>query len=248
MISKSNKGITFILALFITVVLIMPFVSSCGKGGAASSVGLNTQMQVFNLGPDIQSVYLYVNYLKQGSSSYAYPNASGYFYLSTLDTPMQVRSAAITTATINFINLDTVLKAGHKYSLFITGLYANKSVTSILTQDDAIATPAEGYGKIRFVNASLPINNQLNITVNGTLDTPFIGVKYKAVTHYIQIPAGNYNFQLSQTSTPTVYLPNTNVQSITIQDSRLYTIYTYGIIGRATTDTSAFGAAVVTNR
>lgn len=248
MTSKGNKGITFILALFITVVLIMPFVSSCGKSGQATSAGLNIQVQVFNLAPDIQPVYLYIDFLKQSTSSFSYPTASGYFYINTIDTPIQVRSAAVTTSTINFINLDSTLKSNHKYSLYVTGLYADNSVSSILTLDDAADTTMQGYGKIRFVNASLPTNNQLNITINGTAAKTFTGVKYKTVTDYIQLPAGNYNFQISQTSTPTVYLPNTSVQNITIQDARFYTIYTYGIIGRATTDTSAFGAAVTTNK
>jgi len=248
MTSKSNKGITIILALFITVVLVMPFISSCGKSGQATSAGLNIQMQVFNLAPDVQPVYLYIDYLKQSTNTFSYPSASGYFYINTIDTPIQLRSAALNIATINYIHLDTTLKSNHKYSLYLTGLYGDNSISSILTLDDAADTTQQGYGKIRFVNASLPTNNQLNITINGTLAKAFTGVKYKTVTDYIQLPAGSYNFQLSQTSTPNIYLPNTSVQNITIQDSRFYTIYTYGIIGRATTDTSAFGAAVTTNK
>src|ERR1700712_4917942 len=100
MTSKSNKGITLILALFITVVLIMPFVSSCGKGGAATSAGLNTQIQIFNLAPDVQPVYLYMNYYKQGNNTFSYSIPSGYFYVNTVDTPIQLRSAATNIATI----------------------------------------------------------------------------------------------------------------------------------------------------
>jgi hypothetical protein len=246
---KRDKGIWAILSLFITGVFILPFVSSCGKGGAATSVGLNTQLQVFNLGPDIQPVALYVAYLRQGiSTTYTYPNASGYFFLNSTASPLQIKSASLNTATTVFITLDTTFQSNHKYSLFITGLRSNNSITSIFTEDDTAATPIQGYGKIRFVDASLPATAQLNILVNDTLPAIFAGVKYTNVTKYLQVPAGNYYFKISQTSSPTVILPASSVQSVTIQDGRLYTLYTYGIIGHPTTDTAAFGAAVIINR
>jgi hypothetical protein len=249
MAEKSNKTVSFFLALFITVVLIMPFISSCGKGGAASSVGLNTQLQILNLGPDMGAVTLYVNYIRQNiTTTYTYPNASGYFYLNTTAPPLQIKSANVNTSTTVFVTLDSTFKANHKYSLFITGLYSSNSIASIFTEDDTAATPIQGYGKVRFVNASLPATAQLNVLVNGTLSPSFTGLKFKAVTDYLELPAGNYNFQLTQTSVPTVLLPNTGVQNVTIQDGRLYTLYSYGIVGRPTTDTATFGAALLTNR
>jgi len=245
MIIKNSKSYTFFLSLFVAFAVIMPFISSCGKGGQASSVGLNTQIEVLNLSPDLAPVNLYITFLSQGTGTYYYSINSGYFFVNSLDTPMQVRTASTTTSTINLLTIDTTLLANHKYSLFITGLYTTDSLTYILTRDDTAKTPRVGFGKLRFVNASLPRTN-LNITVNGTLDTTFTAVPYKKVTNYVQLPAGIYTFQVSPTNSPATILPTPGLTNITIQDSRLYTLYTNGIVGR--TDSSAFAGNVITNR
>jgi len=242
---KNNKSYIFFLSLFAVFAVIMPFISSCGKGGAATSVGLNTQIEVLNLSPDLQPVNLYINFLQQGTNSFSYSINSGYFFVNSIDTPMQVRTASTTTNTVNLLNIDSLLLPNHKYSLFITGLYLTDSLTYILTRDDTAKTPRVGFGKLRFVNASLPRTN-LNITVNGTLDSTFTNVPFKKVTNYVQLPAGIYTFQVTPTNSPSTILPTPGLQSITIQDSRLYTLYTNGIVGR--TDTSAFAGAVLTNR
>lgn len=240
---KNSKSYIFFLSLFAVFAVIMPFVSSCGKSGQATSVGLNTQIEFLNLSPDLQPVNLYINFLSQGTGSYYYSINSGYFYVSSIDTPIQVRTAATTTSTINLLNIDSVLLANHKYSLFVTGLYSTDSLTYILTLDDTAKTPRVGFGKIRFVNASLP-RTALDISANGTV--AFSNIGFKKVTNYVQLPAGIYTFQVTPTNSPSTILPTPGLQSITIQDSRLYTLYTNGIVGR--TDTSAFAGAVLTNR
>jgi hypothetical protein len=238
----TNRKVSVFLFLFILVVFIIPFASSCGKGGNASAVGYNTQLEILNLSPDLQPVNLYIDFLQQGTTSYSYPISSGYFYLNSIDTPIQIRSSLFTT--VNLFGIDSILLANHKYSLFITGLKSDTSYTYIFTGDDFTATPNQGFGKVRFVNASLPATN-LNVLANNTI--AFLNIKYKAVSPYVQIPAGNYNFQITTTATPNVVLSTPTLStSTTIQDGRLYTLYSYGIINR--TDTSAFGAALLTNR
>jgi len=236
----TNRKVSVFLFLFISMVFIIPFASSCGKGGNASAVGYNTQLEILNLSPDLQPVNLYIDFLQQGTTSYFYPTSSGYFYLNSIDTPIQIRSANFTTK--NLFNIDSVLLANHKYSLFITGLQAD--TTYILTRDDFTATPEQGFGKVRFINASWPATN-LNVLANNTI--AFSNIAYTAVSPYVQIPAGNYNFQITTTIAPNVVLSTPTLStSTTIQDGRLYTLYSYGIINR--TDTSAFGAALITNR
>ena len=233
--------------LFITAVFIMPFISSCGKGGNASSVGFNTQLEILNLGPDVHPVNLFVQYIMQGTTSYFYPSSSGYFYLNSIGLPLQVRTAAVAnTATVNLITIDTGFLANHKYSIYITGLVSNNTLSSILTLDDTTGTPAVGFGKIRFVNAAISSQNiaTLDVAANGT--AAFTKIPFKGISPYVLLPAGNYVFQIYPTGSPTTLLPTPTLQSTTIQDGRLYTLYSYGIV--LNTDTSAFGASVIINR
>lgn len=239
MAQRNNRGLVF-LSLFVTGVFLMPFISSCGKGGA-SKVGYNVQIQILNLSPDVHPVNLYVDFLKQNTTPYYYPNPSGYFYLNSIDTPLQIRSASVTTT--NLLSIDKNMVANHKYSLFITGLASDSTITSIFTYDDTAAIPQPGFGKIRFVNASLP-NTALDVTANGTLTSNFHNIAYKQISNYVQMPAGNYSFQVTATATPGAAL--STLQNATIQDGRLYTLYTYGIALHS--DTSAFGMQLLINR
>jgi hypothetical protein len=238
MADKNNNRSLVFLFLLITVVFIIPFVSSCGKGGAASSVGLNTQLEILNLSPNLQPVTLYIGYIKQSTSTYTYPYGSGYFYLNSIDTPLQIRSAYYTN--VNYITHDYNFKANHKYSLFIIGLLPD-TITPIFTLDDTVTNPITGFGKVRFVNASMQ-NTNLDVSANDTVAFP--GVTYKTVTNYVQMAAGNYTFKVNQTGTPGTIIGS--IPSTPIQDGHLYTIYSYGIVGK--TDTSQFAIQILTNR
>jgi len=248
---KKYSPLTGFIILCVLSVFLTPYISSCGKGGQATSVGLNVQLQVLNLSPNVHPVNLYMQYIKQSSFPYAYPNPSGYFFLNDIDTPLQIKSAAASTT-----NLISISQPGfgsnHKYSLFITGQYSTDTIsgktvntlTAVLTKDDTTATPNVGFGKIRFINLAIP-NTLFNITANFTPTKEFNSTQFDSVSKYVQIPVGNYTFQISPSSSPGTIL-STTMGTTTIQDGRLYTLYCYGIVGR--TDTSAFNAGVLINR
>ena len=212
--------------------------ASCGKT-AVSPAASNIQLQVVNAGPDILPVNLYINFTLQNTTPYAYPNASGYITPTTIDTPIQIRTAETSGGT--FFNLDYVLKPNTRYTLFVTGLRVDQNTSTPIFTVDTAAVPTVGRGKVRFVNAS-PRSPGLDIYANGTL--AFSNQAFRAVAPFIELPAGIYDFKIFNAGT------NTNVindfPNITIQDGRLYTLYTYGIIGR--TDTSAFASSILVNR
>ncbi|WP_461453318.1 DUF4397 domain-containing protein [Mucilaginibacter sp.] len=247
MINIKKHTANGLLVLIFTTVFLTPYISSCGKSGNASSVGLNVQFEVLNLSPNLNPVNLYLNFLKQNTVSYSYPLANGYFYLNTIDTPLQIKSSATTSATQNFFTIHNLnFQANHKYSLFITGVYnvdtALSTLVPIFTEDDSTAIPKVGYGKVRFVDASIQ-STGIDVTANGTL--AFSGIKFAQVSPYVLLPAGNYVFQMNATGTPTTIL-STALGTTTIQDGRLYTLYAYGIPSR--TDSAAFGAGIIINR
>lgn len=234
--NKSKVLVSFFVAVVFGVVA--SAVSSCGKGGNASSVGLNTQFQVVNLSPDILPVYLYQHFIRYNTTTYSYPSSSGYFYLSTLESPLQIRT--YTSAPVTLIQFDTTLKANSKYTLFITGFRKDSSMINSFIVSDNTALPAIGKGKVRFVHAS-PTSAALDLRANDTLAVK--GLTFNKVSDYFELTAGNYNFTITTTNTPTKI--ETTLSGVTIQDGRAYTIYTKGIVGRA--DSVAFGAGVLTN-
>jgi len=244
MFKKSNRGLSVFLSLFGLVFMVMPFMSSCGKSPNSNASALNIQYQVVNLNQGIGSVDLYVNFIKVNSSSYFYPNASGYFYLPSIQTPFQLRpGTSLTPGTIapsyNILTLNNVLIPNTRYTLMLMGL-TKDTVYSIFTADTS-AIPTQGKGKIRFVNASPNNLGQVTVTANDT--TAFAGVPFKTMTKFIQLTAGTYDFKMYQTGSTDVLLDKPNV---TIQDGRIYTLYCYGLANR--TDSLAFGSGVITNK
>ncbi|MFD0764080.1 DUF4397 domain-containing protein [Mucilaginibacter lutimaris] len=240
--AKNNKsGILLGLGLFIMGVMIIPMLASCSKTGVSGGSGQNARLQIVNLSPDIQPFNLYAFFIKQSAASYYYPNPSGYFLVNTIDTPFQIRTS-VTTNGINPTNLLTLpgsLKPGVPYTWFVTGLKADSSLTSIVTVDTAGAPP-NGRGKVRFVNAS-PTAINMNLTLNDT--AAFKNIPYKTVTDYIEVTAGNYDFNVVATSAPkTVLAP---VNKYTVLDGKLYTVYFYGLSN--STDSAKYSANILLN-
>ncbi|MEN0056817.1 MAG: DUF4397 domain-containing protein [Mucilaginibacter sp.] len=238
-----NKG-GLLVSLFLVGTLLLPFISSCGKGANANASGLNTQLQIVYLSPDAQPTNLYLNTIKESATQYTYPNNSGYFFLSSLLPPVELRTATVNALTV--LRIDSALKPNSKYTLFVTGYRFGTDTTmdikhSILSLDTA-TLPAIGRAKVRFANTS-PSSPNLDLRANDTTNKVLMDVHFNKITPYVQLPVGNYNFTISNHATPTKVeftLPN-----IPLQDGRAYTIYTQGIVGR--TDSVAFGANVLTN-
>lgn len=244
MYKKNNKGASVFLSLFALIFLVMPFISSCGKSSNSNASVLKIQYQVINLNQGIGSVDLYVHYIKVNSTSYFYPNASGYFYLPSIDTPFQIRpGTSLTPGTIppsaNILTLNKALVPNTRYTLMLMGLN-NGNIYSVFTTDTSSA-PAQGKGKVRFVNASPNNLGQVTVTANDT--TAFAGVPFRTVTKFIELTAGTYDFKMYQTGSSNVIFDKPNV---TIQDGRIYTLYCYGLANR--TDSLAFGSGFITNK
>jgi len=244
MFNKNNKGLSVFLSLFGIIFLVMPFISSCGKSRNSNASILKIQYQVVNLNQGIGSVDLYVHYIKVNTSSYFYPNSSGYFYLPSIDTPFQIRpGTSLTPGTIppsyNILTLKNALVPNTRYTLMLMGL--NRDTVYSLFTADTSSIPSAGKGKVRFVNASPNNLGQVSVTANDT--AAFSGVPFRTMTKFIELTAGTYDFKMYQTGSANVILDKPNV---TIQDGRIYTLYCYGLANR--TDSLAFGSGFITNK
>lgn len=233
-----QKGLTWLFAGFICFIAAAGTLS-CANNNNVLPVGTNIQFQVVNLSPDLRPVNLWVGFIRR-NAAYSYPTPSGYFGMASIDTPLQIRSALTNVSTANLVSIDTLLKANTRYTLFVTGLRADTSVTGIFTIDTA-ANSKSGRGKVRFVNAA-PRSPNLDVRANGT--PAFTNRAYKSVSSFIEMAPGSYDFLITPAGAPL-----TNLKTLTrvnIQDGKLYTIYAHGIAGR--TDSAAFNAGVLNNR
>lgn len=237
MTNQNKSGLLVSLFMFTMLVMLIPFISSCGK--AKTSSGLNTQLQIINLSSDVGALYLYQNTVRENNTTYTYPSNSGYFFLSTLTPPLQLRTATAAPVNIPF-QIDTALRGNSKYTLFITGYLADSSIKNSILSLDTATVPPIGRGKIRFAHTS-PGSANLDLRANDTL--AFSNRTFNTLSPYIDIPTGNYNFTINVHTTPSKI--EYTLKNVTVLDGRAYTIYTQGIVGR--TDSVAFGAAVLTN-
>lgn len=211
--------------------------SSCSKNTSTTPSAITAQLNIINVSPDLYPVDLYIALRKQNARSYTYAVPSGYLSLSSLATPLEIRTTR--NPAIIFTKNDTSLIVNIKYSLFVTGLVSDNTRSTIFVTDtDAI--PTVGRGKVRFINASARSAN-VDVYANGTL--AFKNQGFKSVSRYLELTAGVYDLKIYAVNTTSVLadLPNT-----TIQDGRLYTLYTRGVVGR--TDSAAFAAGLITNR
>lgn len=231
------------LALCFGSIMVLPFIASCGKNDGVTASNSRILFQVVNLSPDLQPVNLWVGYQRQQNYSFTYPSPSGYFSLTNIDTPIQIRASSTNISTGNFISLKTPLLPNFRYTLFVTGLRADSSttnrVTSIFTIDTA-TNPSPGRGKIRFVNAS-PRSSAFDVTANGTI--AFSNLAYKGVTPFIEIPPGIYQFRVLPTGQTTIL---STLANVSILDGKVYTLFCRGVAGGA--DSVAFGTGIISNR
>ncbi|MFD0792375.1 DUF4397 domain-containing protein [Mucilaginibacter litoreus] len=240
MVNKYHNGVLFYLLLLVMGVMIIPVLASCSKDSISSS-GLNARLQIVNLSPDIQPVNLLAKYVRVSTNTYTYPNASGYFLLNTVNVPFQIRNVQSATDLnpTNLVTIEDTIRPRVPYTLFITGLKADSSLTSVLTVDTG-AIPAIGRGKVRLVNG-MPGSSGLRITFNDTV--AFKNVAYKSVTDYIEVTAGSYNINITAANAPTTVL--TSIPNYNILDGKLYTIYAYGLSNRA--DSARYGSGIILN-
>jgi Domain of unknown function (DUF4397) len=238
MAEKRARYISNFLMLLLIAVIVIPFMASCGKSSDGTVNTYNSQLVVANLSQDVGPVDLYVNNnIQNGTSPYRYPLIGSYFYLNTIGYQMQIRSNGGTKSTL--LTTDSVPNRNAKYTLFITGIVADGPLKSIFVVDTS-TLPAVGRGKVRFINAS-PRSSPFDIYANTTL--AFKNIKLDSCTKFIELPVGDYNFQIYNTGDASTIL---NSFKQTISDGKLYTIYTYGIVGR--TDSAAFNSGIITNK
>jgi len=211
--------------------------TSCGKATSGSPQLLNIRYHVINLSPDLLPVNLFIDFRQVNSHPYIFGIDQGYFYIPSTDTPYQIRSAQYAGTTL--LHSDRPLHSGAIYTLYLIGAVADNSLDTLSTVDTASSPPA-GRGGLRFVNVSPTALGGLDVYANGTI--AFSSLVYKQVSGYISLPAGNYDIQIDATGTNTIL---SELNPVTIQNGKLYTLYASGYASRA--DSAGFTSHVTAN-
>jgi hypothetical protein len=246
MSKTTNKYIYNVLMLLMVAVMGIPLIASCGKSSDGSVNTYNSQLIVANLSPDVGAVDLYINNnIQNGLTPYRYPTLGAYFYMNTIGYPIQVRSNASNNKSIiikgdgNPMVTDSLPNRNAKYTLFITGVKADGSLNYLFLVDTSKLS-AVGRGKVRFINAS-PRSGAFDVYANQTLLCSNIGLN--AYSPYIEMPVGDYDFKVYANGDVSTVLSEIKQ---TVGDGKLYTLFTYGIVGR--TDSAAFASNVIVNK
>ncbi|NCD70898.1 DUF4397 domain-containing protein [Mucilaginibacter agri] len=247
MAEKSNTYIGKMLTLLVAGIMIAPLITSCGKTSTGTANSYNSRLVVANLSPDIMPVDLYIDNKIQNPgtgtattanvNAYRFPTPTDYVYLQIINSPLQIRSDTGQRSVL--FSTDSVPHQNSKYTLFVTGMKADNNIGYVFLTDTDKVAPV-GRGKIRFVNAS-PRSGAFDIYANQTI--AFKNIAFNKVSPWLEMPAGDYDFKIYANGDQTTVLKEVKQ---TISDSRLYTMYSYGIVGR--TDTAAFNTGLITNK
>jgi hypothetical protein len=239
---KADNLVINSLLIIIGMLLSVSLLPSCGKTAAVAASSSTTKLCIVDASTDLLPMQIYIGNLQLGTVGkfFNYPIITSYYPIYSGEQLIQVRDHNQASV----LYADSILRDNRNYTFFVTGLASATAPADALTYimtTDYSTIPTIGYGKIRFVNAS-PRTAGLDVSANGT--PAFSNIIYKGVSPYIQVPAGIYAFKINATATPASAL--TTLSNITVQDGRLYTLYTRGLVGR--TDSAAFTAAVITNQ
>jgi hypothetical protein len=245
--NNNNPGLSVLNMIYVLMawLFIAPVLSSCSSNSnVVNPSSTTTRLLVVNASPDAGPLTAFVNNIQLGNSGnvlalrtyFRYAAIPSYYGIGNGYITMQLRTdhnIGLTTDTATIV-------VNKSYSLFLVGLNSIDSLSTIFTADTSKLPPL-GSGKIRFINAS-PRTPALSLSANGT--SAFANIAFKQVSPYIQIPVGTYDFKVTATGAPTNVL--TDLPLTTVQDGRLYTLYTRGLVGR--TDTAALNLSVITNQ
>jgi hypothetical protein len=246
-----NKYIYNALMLLMVAMMGIPLLASCGKSSDGSVNTYNSQLIVANLCPDVGPIDIYINNnIQNGLTPYRYPTLGSYFYMNTIGYPIQMRTdtggkeiltsgVLLPDKTFKLMATDSLPNRNAKYTLFITGVKADGKLNFLFLVDTSKLSGV-GRGKVRFINAS-PRSGAFDVYANQTLLCSNIALN--AYSPYIEMPVGDYHFKVYATgdvSTVLADIPQT------VGDGKLYTLFTYGIVGR--TDSAAFASNVIVNK
>lgn len=171
--------------------------------------GTTAQLRVVHASPDAPNVDVLVDNASV-LTNVPYKTASSYLAVASGSRNLKVRATGGATTVID---QNTTLAPSTFYTVLATGRVA--SIAPLVLTDDQTA-PASGNVRVRLVHGS-PTAGNVDIYVTApTTDiaaaTPTItNVAFRAVSNYLEVPAGTYRVRITPAGTKTVAIDVNNV-------------------------------------
>lgn len=171
--------------------------------------GTTAQLRVVHASPDAPNVDVLVDNASV-LTNVAYKAASDYLPVPSGSRNLKVRAAGTTTVVID---QDATLTQRTYYTVLATGRVA--SIAPLVLTDDQ-TSPASGNVRLRLVHAS-PTAGNVDIYVTeptAEIDTAtptLTNVAFRAVSSYLEVPAGTYRVRITPAGTKTVAIDVNNV-------------------------------------
>ena len=184
-------------------------VSACSDDKDVTAPATTAELRVVHASPDAPNVDVLVDNTV-ALTNVAYKGVSTYLPVPSGNRNLKVRATGTTTVVID---ATPTLDEGSAYTVIATGPVA--SIAPLLLTDD-LTSPAAGNVRVRLVHAS-PAAGNVDIYVTGTTHdltaaTPTLAnVAFRAVSDYLEVPAGTYRVRITPAGTKTVAIDVNNV-------------------------------------
>jgi hypothetical protein len=142
-----------------------------------------------------------------------FKTASGYLEVPAGDRNVKVNAA---DTNITAIEVTPTLERGMDYTMLAVGTSIPNTLEPLLALDDNTA-PTSGNAKVRVIHAS-PDAPAVDILVDDVI--VLSNVPYKAISGYLEVPAGPHNIKVNATGTSTTVIDVTP----TLADGMIYTV------------------------
>ncbi|MGV8878360.1 MAG: DUF4397 domain-containing protein [Sphingobacteriaceae bacterium] len=218
-------------ALPLPIFCLIMMLCSCVKNDDNGAADQKAQLAVFHTAPDVAKIDFYLNGSKQNVSPLSFSGVINYAGVpagdQTADVKIPVTNAIITFAPVS-------LMANVRYSIFVMGLSNSNNLSTVLLVDTVGDLPGAGRAKIRFIQSS-PTIQSMDLLANDS--TFFTNRGFKTATPFTEIAAKAYAFKVAVSGSPNVLMAK---DSINLQEGRLYTLYTRGLVSVDTPNVKAF--------
>lgn len=171
--------------------------------------GTTAQLRIVHASPDAPNVDVLVDNASV-LANVPYKTVSSYLPVTSGSRNLKVRAAGGTAVVID---QNATLAQGAFYTVLATGRVA--SIAPVVLTDDQ-TTPASGNVRVRLVHAS-PTAGNVDIYVTApatdiaTAAPTLTNVAFRAVSNYLEVPAGTYRVRITPAGTKTVAIDANNV-------------------------------------
>jgi hypothetical protein len=214
------------VVLWVSLMAVVVFLPCCSKKTADTTSSSLLFVNVSLNAPDVD-IYTSGNLLYYGLS---FPDSTGYLL------------AAVSSAGLSMVaptSPDTLAQApadwhpGQHYSFFVIDSSSGHGGIQVAEMEDSLPVVPTGYVEMRFLNFSLTAPN-LDLYTATTSAYLFIDRYYDQVdayaTSFVAYPAGAYSLQLRSSG---AIIPIATLNSINLQEGKIYTFFAKGTVGGA---------------